>query len=401
MTYVTIRREVLERWRDMADEATNYTSSAARSPSMTRLCTAAMNEMSAALAQPEAQPVAEALRDAITDACEAFGMIETGRVLASGRVMIDAETVAACELAQQALWKAVDASPPVQAEQPCAYGQVPSVCQKSPMSCDCMHDAVQTMDVSAMEAEQQREYLTDALRPAARRADECPPEMHVVPWADVCRISAGPGDPLEQSAQQGEPRIGLLGAQLDATPKIVPHLATGGEPSDEYTLSDFRADQWWVAELDACATAPDQRRAMAVLRRLLRALPTEGEPSDEAIRAAFEAWIKNDGREAVDVTRSSSGHYRDLSVHSEWLAFDAGTRAVLALKPPSWIACSERMPGIKEHVLVAAEFDGPGDWRIKLGRYQPDHSWLIYGGSWTPTHWMPLPAAPQHGGSDD
>lgn len=50
-------------------------------------------------------------------------------------------------------------------------------------------------------------------------------------------------------------------------------------------------------------------------------------------------------------------------------------------------------------VLVACEFDGPGDWRVKIGSYLPDHpdqfhGWLIHGASWKPTRWMPLPAAP-------
>ncbi|MBB3010695.1 hypothetical protein [Cupriavidus alkaliphilus] len=44
-------------------------------------------------------------------------------------------------------------------------------------------------------------------------------------------------------------------------------------------------------------------------------------------------------------------------------------------------------------VLVAVEFDGPNDWRIKVGALQQGH-WRIFGGSWTPSHWMPLPAAP-------
>ena len=61
---------------------------------------------------------------------------------------------------------------------------------------------------------------------------------------------------------------------------------------------------------------------------------------------------------------------------------------------PVWVACSERMPEWSDDVLCATEFDGPGDWRKKVG-YWHDGKWVIYGGSWTPTHWMPLPAAPQ------
>lgn len=44
-------------------------------------------------------------------------------------------------------------------------------------------------------------------------------------------------------------------------------------------------------------------------------------------------------------------------------------------------------------LLLAAEFLFPGDWRIKLGSFC-DGEWQVFGASWTPTHWMPLPAAP-------
>ena len=59
-----------------------------------------------------------------------------------------------------------------------------------------------------------------------------------------------------------------------------------------------------------------------------------------------------------------------------------------------WIPVSERMPEGSEEVLCAKEFDGPGDWRKKVG-YRLAGKWTVYGASWTPTHWMPLPAAPQ------
>ncbi|MCM7422318.1 DUF551 domain-containing protein [Enterobacter hormaechei] len=59
-----------------------------------------------------------------------------------------------------------------------------------------------------------------------------------------------------------------------------------------------------------------------------------------------------------------------------------------------WVACSERMPEKADEVLCAKEFDGPGDWRQKVGYYLAG-KWTVYSASWTPTHWMPLPAAPR------
>ncbi|EOW6646177.1 DUF551 domain-containing protein [Cronobacter muytjensii] len=65
----------------------------------------------------------------------------------------------------------------------------------------------------------------------------------------------------------------------------------------------------------------------------------------------------------------------------------------------SWIPCSERMPPENTGVLVATEFDGPGDWRMKWGTRVPGHpdaknGWLIPGAYWAPSHWQPLPEPP-------
>ena len=65
--------------------------------------------------------------------------------------------------------------------------------------------------------------------------------------------------------------------------------------------------------------------------------------------------------------------------------------------PDTWIPVSERMPDDSSDVLCTAEFDGPGDWRKKVG-YWHEGKWVVYGASWTPTHWMPLPAVPQEVG---
>jgi len=66
-------------------------------------------------------------------------------------------------------------------------------------------------------------------------------------------------------------------------------------------------------------------------------------------------------------------------------------------KDAGWISVKDRLPEKNTMVLCATEFDGPGDWRIKTGYLQdvPDfNDWYVFGGSWTPSHWMPLPAAP-------
>lgn len=68
---------------------------------------------------------------------------------------------------------------------------------------------------------------------------------------------------------------------------------------------------------------------------------------------------------------------------------------------PGWIPVSERMPPPRYEVLVGRWWGEKPRWCCKWATYIPGHpdsqssGWLIPGASWTPTHWMPLPAAPQ------
>lgn len=66
-----------------------------------------------------------------------------------------------------------------------------------------------------------------------------------------------------------------------------------------------------------------------------------------------------------------------------------------------WIQVSEQMPPSRHEVLVGRWWGEKPRWCCKWATYIPGHpdaqssGWLIPGASWTPTHWMPLPAAPQ------
>ena len=51
-----------------------------------------------------------------------------------------------------------------------------------------------------------------------------------------------------------------------------------------------------------------------------------------------------------------------------------------------------------EILLLATEFDRPGDWRIKCGYYSVEMGlWRVWGALWQPTMWQPMPADPAAG----
>lgn len=86
-------------------------------------------------------------------------------------------------------------------------------------------------------------------------------------------------------------------------------------------------------------------------------------------------------------------------VFFHWLrvAYEAGNSPVI---PDGWVPCSERMPSSSTGVIVAAPWQAaPGGFAMKWATNCPGHpdadayGWIIPGASWTPTHWMPLPAA--------
>ncbi len=72
-----------------------------------------------------------------------------------------------------------------------------------------------------------------------------------------------------------------------------------------------------------------------------------------------------------------------------------------ATVPGKWIPVSEQMPPSRHEVLVGRWWGEKLRWCCKWATYIPGYpdaqssGWLIPGASWTPTHWMPLPAGPQ------
>lgn len=164
--------------------------------------------------------------------------------------------------------------------------------------------------------------------------------------------------------------------------------------------------------------------------RTLYAAPQLPQPAVVDERAAFNAWNNEDnlpiagvgaknaawlawqaratlcGNSVLDVpperpADSSSGDDVEAWFDEGWNACRA---AMLQGAEPvqGWIPCSERMPPCFTGVIVAAPWpSAPDGYAMKWATSCPWHpeadenGWLIPGASWKPTHWMPLPAAPQ------
>ena len=101
------------------------------------------------------------------------------------------------------------------------------------------------------------------------------------------------------------------------------------------------------------------------------------------------AWLQTSVEDGVDTVIART--HKPDKFNAEWWRFDP-----LYLHPapsvPEWHLI-ETAPMLKT-VLLAVEFDGPGDWRIKCGSFY-SNEWHVFGASWKPTHWMPLPRSPE------
>ncbi|MDW1553986.1 DUF551 domain-containing protein [Klebsiella pneumoniae] len=113
------------------------------------------------------------------------------------------------------------------------------------------------------------------------------------------------------------------------------------------------------------------------------------EPNGDMLAAAQDAYGETDG-DIASTLRAAM-----LAADPQLPGSDPAT------VPGKWIQVSEQMPPSRHEVLVGRWWGERPRWCCKWAKYIPGHpdsqssGWLIPGASWTPTHWMPLPAAPQ------
>ena len=193
------------------------------------------------------------------------------------------------------------------------------------------------------------------------------------------------------NARRNHAQQQVVPATLPCSVELKPGLIIGMGCKTETLLTALRSRADYNADIDAMT--PEQRAEHDANIEAFKAMlpqPAPVVPEEMTAGIAVKHWQGGRG-----------------SIESFVAGYNFCRAAMLTAAPqpqneqqnipeiiPGWIPVSERMPEGSEEVLCAKEFDGPGDWRRKVG-YLLAGKWTVYGASWAPTHWMPLPAAPE------
>ncbi|HHS9760700.1 TPA: DUF551 domain-containing protein [Klebsiella quasipneumoniae subsp. similipneumoniae] len=134
----------------------------------------------------------------------------------------------------------------------------------------------------------------------------------------------------------------------------------------------------------------------------LDSLPKTGEVQTTNFPAIPDGYVIAPKEATLEMIKSgASAASNGMLIPGIYKAMLAAADCSIPMISDRWIPVSEQMPPSRHEVLVGCWWGEKPRWCCKWATYIPGHpdaqssGWLIPGGSWTPTHWMQLPAGPQ------
>ncbi|HBV3784381.1 TPA: DUF551 domain-containing protein [Klebsiella pneumoniae] len=203
------------------------------------------------------------------------------------------------------------------------------------------------------------------------------------------RETYGAGSNVMLPAEEAEELARIALAAMDSEPDRNPVLA--------YADSYRDMAKQGVESVPIWSVITDLERNIAPLYR--HAQPALVIPDEMTAEQAYEIGYYYG--EPVSVFARGANWMRQHIIDSTLAAAPQLPGSEPTTVPGKWIQVSEQMPPSRHEVLVGRWWGEKPRWCCKWATYIPGHpdaqssGWLIPGASWTPTHWMPLPAAPQ------
>lgn len=187
------------------------------------------------------------------------------------------------------------------------------------------------------------------------------------------------GNGPEPSASEERELARMTLVAMDSEP-----VAIIDQANLDYLRSGADADVW-----------PPEREEMGDVLLYRHAQPAPVVPEEKSIPNTLSMYAVDAVAAIAEVKGWNACRAAMLAADPQLPGSDPAT------VPGKWIPVSEQMPPSRHEVLVGCWWGEKPRWCCKWATYIPCHpdaqssGWLIPGASWTPTHWMELPAAPQ------